>query len=57
MTTPRITWDLGTAYDLFISLHVLHEPVDFGLRGYGPLGCARACHPPTGISLSRCRAR
>ena len=30
---PKITWDLGTAYDLFISLHVLHKPNKFGLRG------------------------
>lgn len=31
--TPHILWDWGTAYDLFASLHVLHHPVDFGLRG------------------------
>jgi DNA-binding transcriptional ArsR family regulator len=30
---PRILWDLGTAYDLFASLHVLHHPERFGLRG------------------------
>ncbi len=28
----NITWDLGTAYDFFVSLHVLHRPADFGLR-------------------------
>lgn len=28
----RISWDIGTAYDLFISLHVLHQPNDFSLR-------------------------
>lgn len=28
----KITWDLGTAYDFFVSLHVLHRPADFGLR-------------------------
>jgi len=27
-----IQWDLGTAYELFISLHVLHEPEHFGIR-------------------------
>ncbi len=32
MTAPRLTWDCGTCYDLFISLHVLHEPSTFGLR-------------------------
>lgn len=30
---PLILWDWGTAYDLFASLHVLHEPEKFGLRG------------------------
>jgi DNA-binding transcriptional ArsR family regulator len=26
-------WDWGTAYDLFVSLVVLHDPADFGVRG------------------------
>lgn len=30
---PKIIWDVGTAYDFFISLHVLHKPNKFGLRG------------------------
>src|SRR4030042_1091767 len=30
---PTILWDWGTAYDLFASLHVLHHPEKFGLRG------------------------
>lgn len=30
---PDILWDWGTAYDLFASLHVLHHPEKFGLRG------------------------
>lgn len=30
--SPHLSWDQGTAYDLFISLHVLHEPEKFGLR-------------------------
>ena len=29
---PEIDWDLGTAYDFFISLQVLHNPEKFGLR-------------------------
>ncbi len=29
---PVLAWDLGAAYDLFISLHVLHRPEEFGLR-------------------------
>jgi len=29
---PQLNWDFGTAYDLFISLNVLHNPDEFGLR-------------------------
>jgi len=29
---PDILWDLGTAYDFFVSLVVLHKPTDFGVR-------------------------
>lgn len=28
----KLSWDIGTAYDLFISLEVLHKPADFGVR-------------------------
>lgn len=31
-TSPKITWDFGTAYELFISLHVLDEADYFGIR-------------------------
>lgn len=30
--SPAIQWDFGTAYELFISLHVLHNPDHFGTR-------------------------
>ncbi len=30
--SPVIVWDFGTAYELFISLHVLTEPDYFGIR-------------------------
>ena len=30
---PELFFDLGTAYDMFFSLHVLHHPEDYGLRG------------------------
>ena len=33
MSTPEVEWDLGTAYDLFMSLVVLHKPAEFGVRG------------------------
>ena len=29
---PELYWDLGTAYDFIVSLHVLHDPAGFGLR-------------------------
>ena len=29
---PEIQWDFGTAYELFISLHVLHNPAHYGIR-------------------------
>jgi DNA-binding transcriptional ArsR family regulator len=32
VTVPEIQWDFGTAYELFISLHVLHEPDYYGVR-------------------------
>lgn len=32
MTNPVFVWDVSSAYDFFISLHVLHRPASFGLR-------------------------
>lgn len=32
MSAPSITFDVGTAYDFFISLTMLHKPSDYGLR-------------------------
>jgi DNA-binding transcriptional ArsR family regulator len=29
---PALQWDEGTAYDLFVSLYVLHRPATFGVR-------------------------
>jgi len=29
---PKLGWDIGTAYDLFVSLKAIHQPADFGLR-------------------------
>ncbi len=31
--TPQLIWELGTAYDMFASLDVLHSPKRYGLRG------------------------
>ncbi len=38
MSLPRLSWDIGTAYDLFISLDVLHEPSTYGVRGVWAAG-------------------
>ena len=32
IASPEISWDIGSAYDLFISLWVIHRPDNFGLR-------------------------
>jgi DNA-binding transcriptional ArsR family regulator len=32
MSMPEVEWDWGTAYDLFMSLVVLHKPAEFGVR-------------------------
>lgn len=46
MTEPALYWDMGTAYDLFVSLVVLHQPGDFGVRGAWAAG-VRARLPAT----------
>jgi len=30
--SPKLSWEFGTAYDLMMSLEVLHNPENFGLR-------------------------
>jgi hypothetical protein len=42
MPGPRLHWDYGTAYDLFVSLMVLHKPSKFGLRGAWAKGVRKA---------------
>ena len=44
-TSPKITWDLGTAYDLFVSLRVLHEPDKFDLRASWAAGVRSRLSP------------
>jgi DNA-binding transcriptional ArsR family regulator len=46
MASPQLLWDWGTAYDLFISLDILHNPADFGVRGAWAAG-VRARLPTT----------
>jgi DNA-binding transcriptional ArsR family regulator len=31
-SSPTLQWDWGTAYELFVSLHVLHEPAHYEVR-------------------------
>lgn len=33
MAKPQFIWDVSPAYDLFVSLEVLHDPERYGLRG------------------------
>ncbi len=44
MQEPRLIWDCGTAYDMFISLAALHHPAKYGLRAAWAKG-ARARLP------------
>jgi hypothetical protein len=46
--SPLITWDSGTAYDLFVSLRVLHEPDKFDLRASWAAGVRSRSLPATG---------
>src|SRR4051812_242225 len=43
---PTLLWDAGTAYELFISLGVLHQPEHHGLRASWAAG-VRSRIPPT----------
>jgi len=43
--TPKLLWDLGTAYDLFVSLEVLHHPEEFGLRASWAAGVRSRISP------------
>jgi DNA-binding transcriptional ArsR family regulator len=42
---PNITWDSGTAYDLFMSLEVLHDPEHYGLRASWAAGVRSRLSP------------
>jgi DNA-binding transcriptional ArsR family regulator len=45
MVQPQLDWDWGTAYDLFVSLEVLHQPADFGVRGAWAAGVRARLQP------------
>jgi DNA-binding transcriptional ArsR family regulator len=42
---PKLLWDLATAYDLFISLYVLHHPNKYELRGAWAAGVRSRLSP------------
>jgi len=43
--SPRLLWDIGTAYDLFVSLEVLHKPDTYGLRASWAAGVRSRLSP------------
>ncbi len=51
--SPKITWDWGTAYDLFASLNVLHHPGQYGLRGSWAAGVRSRLPPMQRIILEQ----
>lgn len=54
--SPRISWDLGTAYDLFMSLNVLHEPDRHGLRASWAAGVRSRLSPSDRRTLETAHA-
>ena len=42
---PKLLWDLATAYDLFVSLYVLHYPNKYELRGAWAAGIRSRLSP------------
>jgi DNA-binding transcriptional ArsR family regulator len=42
---PSLTWEIGTAYEFFISLYVLHHPDEFGLRASWAAGVRSRLDP------------
>ncbi|MCJ7695435.1 MAG: hypothetical protein MUO40_08400, partial [Anaerolineaceae bacterium] len=32
MKHPTLGWDIGTAYDLFVSMKAIHQPLTYGIR-------------------------
>ena len=49
----HVKWDIGTAYDFFISLWVLHEPEHLGLRGSWAAGVRSRLPAPERELLQR----
>lgn len=45
-TKPIIIWEKGSAYDLFVSLQIIHRPEEFGLRPSWAAGVRSRLHIP-----------
>lgn len=50
---PHILWDQGSAYDLFVSLRILHQPDEFGLRPSWAAGVRSRLSSPLRESLEQ----
>jgi len=50
-STPHLLWDVGTAYDFFQSLTVLHFPEKFGIRKAWPAGVRARLTPASRETL------
>jgi DNA-binding transcriptional ArsR family regulator len=53
MADAKLWWDWGTAYDLFVSLAVLHDPGDFGVRGAWAAGVRARLPSPARETLEQ----
>lgn|SRR5574341_107811 len=53
MTAPTISWDIGTAYDFFASLVILHRPGDFSVRAAWAAGMRQRLPAPERELLER----
>ena len=47
INSTKLLWEWGTAYDMFISLAVLHQSSEFGVRGSWASSVRRRLRPPT----------
>ena len=56
MADAQLLWDWGTAYDLFVSLAVLHDPGDFGVRGAWAAGVRARLSPAARETLEQSQA-
>ena len=56
MSISHLIWDYGSAYDLFVSLHVLHDPDRFGVRPAWAAGVRSRLSPEDRETLEQAEA-